>query len=79
MLKPDSLLLIADHQLRFEVLKDPLSEDREFTVTLYAVDDSGGTSQRPVVLELTAPDIEPALSNYTVTQAPNGDLNRAGP
>ena len=65
-------------RLRFEVLEKQLPEDRKFTVILYAVDDSGGTSQRPVVLELTALDIEPAVSNYTVRQAPNGDLNREG-
>ena len=65
-------------QLTFEVLEKQLSEDRKFTVTLYAVDDSGGTSQRPVVIELTAPDGGPAISNYTVRQAPNGDLNREG-
>ena len=65
-------------QLTFEVLEKQLDEDRKFTVTLYAVDDSGGTSQRPVVLELTAPDGEPATSMYKVRQAPNGDLNRDG-
>ena len=67
-----------DGQLRFEVLEQQLLEDRKFTVTLYAVDDSGGTSQRPVVLELTAPMGEPAESHYMVRQAPNGDLNREG-
>ena len=67
-----------DGQLRFEVLEEQLPEDRTFTVTLHAVDDSGGTSQRPVVLELTARMGGPAKSNYTVRQAPNGDLNREG-
>ena len=65
-------------QLRFEVLEQQLLEDRKFTVTLYAVDDSGGTSQRPVVLELTAPMGVPDTSEYQVRQAPNGDLNREG-
>ena len=69
---------LREDRLTFEVLEKQLPQDRKFTVTLYAVDDSGGTSQRPVVLELTAPDGEPAVSNYTVTQAPNGDLNRKG-
>ena len=70
---------LHSNELRFEILDKQLLEDRKFTVTLYAVDDSGGTSQRPVVLELTAPtDGEPAESNYTVRQAPNGDLNREG-
>ena len=55
---------LHSNQLRFEILEQ-LLEDRKFTVTLYAVDDSGGTSQRPVVLELTAPpDGEPAESLY---------------
>ena len=66
------------NELRFEVLEEQLEEDRKFTVALYAVDDSGGTSQRPVVLELTAPAGEPGTSDYEVTQAPNGDLNREG-
>ena len=65
-------------ELRFEVLEQQILEDKKFTVTLYAVDDSGGTSQRPVVLELTAPIGSPAESNYQVRQAPNGDLNREG-
>ena len=65
-------------QLSFEVLDEQLPGYRKFTVTLYAVDDSGGTSQRPVVLELTARSGGPAVSNYTVRQAPNGDLNREG-
>ena len=70
---------LHSNELTFEVLDKQLPEDRKFTVTLYAVDDSGGTSQRPVVLELTAPPVvEPAVSNYTVRQAPNGDLNREG-
>ena len=69
---------VPDGKLRFEVLKQQPLEYRKFTVILYAVDDSGGTSQRPVVLELTAPDVKPFESTYTVTQAPNGDLNKKG-
>ena len=66
-------------QLRFEVLEKQLLEDRKFTVTFrYADDNSGGPSQRPLVLELTAPDGDPATSEYEVRQAPNGDLNREG-
>ena len=70
--------LPATGQLTFEVLEEQLEEDRKFTVTLYAVDDSGGTSQRPVVLELTALAGDPYESDYTVRQALTGALNRDG-
>ena len=65
--------------LLFEVLDKQLSEDQKFTVILYAVDDSGGVSDRSLAIEVdAADDADPLVSNYQVRQAPNGKLNRDG-
>ena len=67
-----------DSRLNLEVLNE-VEAEKHFTVSLYAVDDSGGESVRPVTLKFGPnPDGAVALSPrpvpYTGTQTKNGDL-----
>ena len=63
--------------LTFEVLETPT--ETEFKVSIYAVDDSGGESLRPVVLTFpTTGGMIPRTRSYSVTQGSKGELNREG-
>ena len=64
--------------LKFEVLEEVR---KNFTVSIYAHDDSGDRSQRPVVLTFLASDIArltPSGRIYKPEQGSNGALNKEG-
>ena len=68
----------GDSRLNLEVLNE-VEAEKHFTVSLYAVDDSGGESVRPVTLKFVPdPDgavaLSPRIVPYTGTQTKNGDL-----
>ena len=64
--------------LTFEVLEKPADKTpavTKFDISLYAVDDSGSISSRPVIITLpAAADMTPRKRAYSVQQASNGNL-----
>ena len=62
--------------LKFEVLETP--PETSFTVSIYAVDNSGDETQLPVVLPFATADMSARTREYTVTQTATGDLNQDG-
>ena len=67
----------TDSKLTLEVLKK-VEDGKQFTISLYAVDDSGGESERPVTLKFgpaSGSALPPrVVSTYKATQLDNGDL-----
>ena len=64
--------------LTFEVLEKPADKTpavTKFDISLYAVDDSGSISSRPVIITLpAAAGMTPRIRAYSVQQASNGNL-----
>ena len=70
--------------LKFEVLEDPAKKIppvTEFDISIYAVDDSGSASSRPVKITFPTASMEPRERLYNVYQASNGNLGtlKVGP
>jgi hypothetical protein len=65
--------------LTFEVLETPTAV--EFKVSIYAVDDSGSVSLRPVVLTFPTTNMIPRIRSYSVQQGSKGELGtlKVGP
>lgn len=74
--------VLAATNLTFEVLEKPADKTpavTKFDISLYAVDDSGSVSSRPVIITLPAPaDMMPRIRAYSVQQGSNGALSAAG-